>query len=96
MPNINTNPVDETLIQGSRPKSMPPPLTVSTTSIPSTSDEKNTNRVDDAIAKEPQAPAPVQVQVPATAPPSFFQRVADFFKPITNFFSSVRRFFGFN
>ena len=94
IPNINTNPVDETLIQGSRPKSMPPPLTVSTTSIPSTPDEKITNRVDDAIAKEPQAPTPVQV--PATAPPSFFQRVADYFKPITNFFSSVRRFFGFN
>ncbi len=99
IPNINTNPFDETPIQGSRPESTPPqskdatitttPIkTVSTTSIQSTPGSQITNRLDDTPTKEPQTPT--------TAPPSFFQRVVDFLKPVTNFFASVRRFFGFN
>lgn len=104
IPNINTNPFDETPIQGSRTKSTPPqskdatittalikttPIkTVSTTSIQSTPGSRITNRLDDTPTKE--------LQTPTSAPPSFFQRVADFFEPVTNFFASVRRFFGFN
>ena len=99
IPNINTNPLDETPIQGNRPKSTPPqskdatittaPIkTVSTISIQSTPSSRITNRLDDTPTKEPQTPT--------SAPPSFFQRVVDLFKPVTNFFASVRRFLGFN
>ena len=85
----NSKPFEKVSAQANNTNIATTPIeTVSTTSIQSTLGSRITNRLDDAPTLELQTPTP--------APPTFFQRVADFFKPVTNFFASVRRFLGFN
>ena len=62
--------------------------TPSTTTIQTKQVERSTNPFNDSPTLELQTPAP--------AAPTFFQRVSNFFKPVTNFFASVRRFLGFS
>jgi hypothetical protein len=107
---INTNPFEDTPIEESHSNSVLPTSnvtsnnpfenistqenkttfidTASATIIQTTHAERSTNPFDDAPTNE--------TQNLKTAPPTFFQKVADFLKPVTNFFASVRRFFGFN
>jgi hypothetical protein len=85
---ISSNPFENVTAQENNAATTPTSIKkVNTVGTQATLGERITNRLNGVPTKETQTPTP--------APPTYFQRVAEFFKPVTNFFSSVRRFFGF-